>query len=156
MAKVLKSGGEVDSYCTKCRMVLNHRIIALVDAKPVKVECSTCSSHHNYRAYAPGDAPRAASGTRSSAVARGPRPVRVTAASRLEADRRDRETVWQKAIAGKAMSDFTRYDVARLFDLGMLVHHAKFGDGVVTRVIDANKVEVLFQDDARTLAQGLT
>jgi hypothetical protein len=137
-------------------MMLNHRIIALLDGKPVKVECSTCNSHHNYRAYPPGEAPRAATGTRSSAAARGPRPVRVSASSKLETERRDREVTWEKAIAGKGMSDFTRYDVSGRFDAGMLVHHAKFGDGVVTRVIDANKVEVLFKDDARTLAQGLT
>ena len=28
-------------------------------------------------------------------------------------------------------------------------------DGVVTRVIDAHKVEVLFRDEARTLAQAM-
>ena len=57
MSKPLRAGGEVDSYCTKCRLVLNHRIIAMVGPLPKKVECSTCNSHHTYRPYAPGQKP---------------------------------------------------------------------------------------------------
>ena len=34
MAKALKAGGEVDSWCTKCRLFLNHRIIAMLGAGP--------------------------------------------------------------------------------------------------------------------------
>jgi hypothetical protein len=35
------------------------------------------------------------------------------------------------------------------------VKHPKFGDGVVTQVIDKNKVEILFRDEPRRLAQAL-
>ena len=68
MAKPLRAGGEVDSWCTKCRLVLNHRIIAMMGPKPVRVECSTCGSHHNYRGTAPGEKAPA-----------GERPARVVA-----------------------------------------------------------------------------
>ena len=54
-SKTLRAGGEVDSYCTKCRLVLNHRIIAMIGNTPRKVECSTCNSHHLYRARPPGE-----------------------------------------------------------------------------------------------------
>lgn len=156
MAKALKTGGEVDSFCTKCRMMLNHRIIAMVGPKPVRVECSTCGSHHNFREYPPGEAPRAtSSGSKVSAVGAGPRAPRVSHVAKAEQERRDREQQWEKAIAGKAMGDFKRYNVGGTFTAGELIRHAKFGDGVVTRVIDANKVEILFKDEARTLAQGL-
>ena len=37
-SRKLTAGGEVVAYCTKCRMDLNHRIVALVDGIPVKVE----------------------------------------------------------------------------------------------------------------------
>ena len=30
MAKPITAGSEVDSYCTKCKLDLNHRIIAMV------------------------------------------------------------------------------------------------------------------------------
>jgi len=151
LAKALKTGGEVDSWCTKCKMVLNHRIIAMVGPKPVKVECSTCMSHHNFRQFAPGDVP--AKGVK---LIGGPaRPARVSNVTRLEQERREREQQWERAIAGKAMGDFTRYNVSAMFEQGQLVRHTKFGDGVVTRILDANKVEVLFKDEPRTLAQGL-
>ena len=45
----LKVSGEVDSYCTKCKLDLAHRIIAMVGDQPKKVECRTCGSHHLYR-----------------------------------------------------------------------------------------------------------
>jgi hypothetical protein len=67
----------------------------------------------------------------------------------------ERERAWEKAIAGKGMSDFRVYRVSHIFKEGDLVRHSKFGDGVVTRVIDQNKVEVLFKDKTLTLAQGL-
>ena len=43
-------------------MVLNHRIIAMVGTAPKRVECSTCNSHHNYRATAPGEKKTGAGG----------------------------------------------------------------------------------------------
>ncbi len=66
------------------------------------------------------------------------------------------EQQWEKAIAGRAVSDFKNYSVGANFREGDLLRHKKFGDGVVTRVIDAHKVEVLFRDEAKTLAQGMT
>ncbi len=47
-------------------MVLNHRIIAMVGTAPKRVECSTCNSHHNFRATAPGEKKTAAGGSRRS------------------------------------------------------------------------------------------
>jgi hypothetical protein len=159
VTKPLRAGGEVDAFCTKCRMVLNHRIIAMVGPKPARVECSTCGSHHNFRAGAPGDKSASlntggsgrTSATRASSAPRAPRgPTRAEQAAL------DREKQWEKAIAGRGMSDFRVYRVSQLFKEGDLVRHSKFGDGVVTRIIDQNKVEILFKDEARMLAQGLT
>ena len=43
-----------------------------------------------------------------------------------------------------------------LFNEGDLIRHKKFGDGIVTRILDQKKVEIMFKDESRTLAQGLT
>lgn len=154
--KPLKAGGEVDSWCTKCRLMLNHRIIAMVGGTPARVECSTCGSHHNYRARAPGEkAGTAGRAVRSSSSSSsGPRSARgpTKAAQALM----ERERSWEKAIAGKGVHDFRPYRVSETFSEGELVRHSKFGDGVVTRVIEGKKVEILFRDEPRTLAQGLT
>lgn len=158
MSKPLRAGGEVDSWCTKCRLILNHRIIAVVAGVPARVECSTCGSHHKYRARAPGEkAPSTGSSARASSASgssssRGTRSL-VTKAQQAALDR---ERSWEKAIAGRAVSEFKPYRVDLTFAEGDLIRHKKFGDGVVTRVLDPRKIEILFKDEARTLAQGLT
>ena len=160
MVKALKAGGEVDSWCTKCKLVLNHRIIAMVGTTPVRVECSTCKSHHNFRAKAPGEKASASTGgtgvTRASGAASsaGPRSTRgPTKAQQLVMDR---ERTWEKSVSGRGVNEFRPYRVSEIFDEGDLVRHSKFGDGIVTRLLEGKKVEILFKDDARTLAHGLT
>ena len=68
----------------------------------------------------------------------------------------DRERTWEKSVNGRAVSEFRPYRVSEIFDEGDLVRHSKFGDGIVTRLLEGKKVEILFKDDARTLAHGLT
>jgi hypothetical protein len=153
MSKPPKTGGEIDSWCTKCKLVLNHRIIAMVGPKPVRVECSTCGSHHNYRPRAPGE--KAEASPRSTRAG-GAAPRAPRGPTRAEEARVARETQWEKAIAGRALSDFTPYRVSNTFAEGQLIRHTKFGEGVVVRVVDPRKVEIMFRDENRTLAQGLT
>ena len=153
MPRPLKVGGDVDSWCTKCRMMLTHRIVAMVGPKPARVECETCHSQHNFREFAPGDAPTRSTTTSSSGS--GPRAPRVSHVTRLEQERRDREVSWEKAVTGKMVTDFIKYNVKQQFQVGDLVKHPKFGDGVVTQVIDKNKVEILFKDEPRKLAQAM-
>lgn len=155
MSKPLKTGGEVDSWCTKCKLVLNHRIIAMVGGTPVRVECSTCGSHHNYRPRAPGEKAPAVVRAGASSSSSGPRSTRASVTKAQQAAL-DRERTWEKAIAGKAVNDFKAYRVDQTFAEGDLIRHKKFGDGVVTRILDPKKVEILFKDEPRTLAQGLT
>ena len=157
MSKPLRAGGEVDSWCTKCKLMLNHRVIAMVGGTPVRVECSTCGSHHNFRARAPGEkAPSTGASRATSSSSSGPRSTRATSATKAQQAAMDRERSWEKAIAGKAVSDFKNYRVDQTFAEGDLIRHKKFGDGVVTRILDPKKVEILFKDEPRTLAQGLT
>ena len=49
MSKAITAGSEIDSWCTKCKLDLNHRIIAMNGTKIVRVECLTCRGHHAYR-----------------------------------------------------------------------------------------------------------
>lgn len=125
---------------------------------PYQVECLTCRTTHLWRKTAPGEKveksgsastrPRAvgatSSGTSSSGASRG----RGASATK-------HEQKWEQAIAGRGVLEFRAYNAGGNFREGELLRHKKFGDGVVTRVIDASKVEVLFRDEARTLAQGL-
>ena len=157
--KPIKPGTEVDSYCTKCRMDLLHRIIAMHNGKIIRVECLTCRGHHNYRKPKSALAePRAAS-TRTASPSAGAKPrsssmpsPRRNAAAEAE---RQREESWQKAVLGQPIASFKAYRASQTFTMGDLIRHGKFGDGYIVRVIDRQKVEVMFKDGPRTLAQSL-
>jgi hypothetical protein len=156
MPKPLRVAGEVDSFCTKCRLVLNHRIVSMKAGKAHQVECLTCRTTHLWRPNAPGE--KSAPAGRSGAAGASERPraagsasktTRATPAMKLEQQ-------WEKAIAGRGVNEFKAYNVGGMFAEGDLVRHKKFGDGVVVRVIDAGKIEILFRDEAKTLAQGMS
>lgn len=151
MAKPLRVAGEVDSWCTKCRLVLNHRIVSMKAGKAYQVECLTCRATHLWRANAPGEkaAPAAGGAKASRAPSASTRTPRVTAAMK-------QEQTWEKAIAGRGVHEFKPYNVGGMFREGELVRHKKFGDGVILRIIDGHKAEVLFRDEPRILAMGMT
>jgi hypothetical protein len=89
--------------------------------------------------------PRAAGEGRSTAA------ERLTAAQKAE---RDQTTAWEKAIAGQPSTAFKPYRITLTLSQGELIRHPKFGDGVVARVIDRGKAEILFKDGPRTMAHG--
>ena len=68
---------------------------------------------------------------------------------------RRRESGWQKAVLGQPITSFKAYRASQTFVLGELIRHGKFGDGYIVRVIDRQKVEVMFKDGPRMLAQSL-
>lgn len=159
MTKKPKTGGEVDAFCTKCKLDLGHRIIAMVGDAIKKVECRTCGSHHLYRrpktekdaAHARAAVKRAERADVKTGGPTKPGEKRMTAAQRLE---KELTNQWEHAIAGKPATAFKAYRINLSFDAGELLRHPKFGDGVVSRVIDRGKVEVLFKDGPKTMAHG--
>jgi uncharacterized protein involved in copper resistance len=154
----LAVAGEIDAWCTKCKMDLNHRICALADGKVKRVLCLTCKTEHMY--HKPKTAPAAA----ANGAAKAPRSTakktgtgRTTAAEREAAAakaERIRVNTWERAIAGQPSNAFRQFRITESFNEGDLVRHTKFGDGVVARVVDRMKVEILFQDGAKTMAHG--
>lgn len=130
-----------------------------------KVECKTCGSHHLYRRpkserderlrmleskASKGSAevkrPSGGSGARKASE-------KLTAAKRAE---RDQTSAWERAIAGQPTTAFKAYRITLTLAQGELVRHPKFGDGVVARVVDRGKVEILFNDGPRTMAHNQT
>jgi hypothetical protein len=158
-SKKLHPGGEVDAYCTKCKLDLGHRIIAMHGDLPKKVECMTCRSHHMYRRPKSAAAePKAAKAAKSTSSGSGaPRTGSSASAKAVAAAAAEnaREKHWEKVVAGKPVTAFKGYRVSVSFNDGDLLRHSKFGDGFVVRVIDKNKMEVMFKEGPRTLAHGM-
>lgn len=147
--KPLSAGSEIDAWCTKCRMDLGHRIIAMFQARPKRVICQTCGSQHNYRA--PANEAKPVVRRTAAPKPAGSAAQRVTEKVRAEAQR---VNTWESRIAGQALDAFTRYSIDKSYDRDELVVHKKFGEGYVVDVLEDGKVSVMFRDGPRTLAQG--
>jgi hypothetical protein len=145
-----RPGGEIDAWCTKCRMDLLHRIIAVHEGQIARVECRTCGGHHNYRRQRTAPA-KAAPSTKPRSPFTG-HGARAAAAAEVE---RQRVATWIRAVAGKPDPSFKPYRATETYVRGDLVRHGKFGDGYVVKVIDRQKVEAMFKDGPRTLAHAL-
>jgi len=133
----VNAGDEVDSWCTKCKLDLNHRVVAVAADTIKKVICLTCGSAHRYRA--PG----------SNGVAVKPKATGVRRTSAATA-----RSEWGDKIKGQPTSSFTAYDITTTYSEGELVRHKKFGAGYVVSVADAQKINVMFEDGPRLLAHG--
>jgi hypothetical protein len=145
--KPLTAGSEIDAWCTKCRLDLGHRIIAMVENRPKRVVCQTCGSQHNYRA--PKSVDRGVRVRRTTKASSAPRSRTAKAQAEF-----DRIQEWETKIAGNSLDSFTRYSIDRVFEVDELVAHKKFGEGYVVEILANNKVTVMFKDGPKVLAQG--
>ena len=49
MGKRIRLGDVVDDYCSRCKLIMNHGIMALAGDTIMKVRCNTCLNEHPYR-----------------------------------------------------------------------------------------------------------
>src|SRR5579885_1926729 len=42
-------GDDIDDYCVKCKRIMNHSVVSLMNDEPAKVRCRTCHQDHDYR-----------------------------------------------------------------------------------------------------------
>lgn len=42
-------GDDIDDFCVRCKRIMNHAIVSVINAEPAKVRCRTCHSDHDYR-----------------------------------------------------------------------------------------------------------
>jgi len=137
-------GNNVDSWCTRCKLMLAHTVEAMVGQKITRVHCNTCAAQHAYRGRPPGERP--AAGEKRSQSGRAAR-----AATGVEART---PAAYETLIRGRDTATARRYAAAERFAPPDLVMHATFGLGLVTKVKEGNKIEVLFPDGPRVLVHA--
>jgi hypothetical protein len=128
-------GKNIDSWCTKCKLMLAHTIEAAKGDKITRVHCNTCRAQHTYRPNPPGK--RAATGKSSRSQGK-------------EAPPSDFATI----LRGKDPAKARPYLLSERFKAAELIRHPRFGLGLVTAVKDRTKIEVAFADGVKTLVQG--
>ena len=42
-------GDIIDDYCVKCKRIMNHSVVSILNGEPAKVRCRTCHGDHDYR-----------------------------------------------------------------------------------------------------------
>lgn len=131
-----RTGGEADSFCTRCRMVLAHTILALEGGKPARVECNTCHGQHNYRPGTP-DARSA-----PAAVARADGDAKA-----------GRTRVSFDDLMAARTAPVRPYSPKTAFAMDDTVSHPTFGRGIVAAV-RADKIDVMFRAGTKTLVHA--
>ncbi|HEY6105013.1 MAG TPA: hypothetical protein VIV59_03460 [Anaeromyxobacteraceae bacterium] len=126
MARV---GGDVETLCKRCGLLLGHTVIAMMGARPVKVECNTCHAVHAFRGAAAQGAPR---------------PAR---------DRR-RAQGFDEQLAARNVAGARRYSPRETYGEGQVLDHPQFGRGFVSALRDGDKIEITFRAGAKTLVHG--
>jgi hypothetical protein len=129
---MIKVGGEIDAFCTRCELTLAHTIHAVVAGRPIRVECNTCHAVHRYRgSAAPAPSPRAAA-----------------------AERPRRAVVGFDELLAARRGPPRRYSPKESFAADDVLDHPSFGRGFVSAVRDGGKIEVTFRGEVRVLVHG--
>lgn len=126
------AGEDTTAYCTKCKLELNHTIVAMKGDKIARVNCLTCKSEHIYKKKAP--------------VKRASSPFKRGSSSKKP------EVRWEAALSETKGSDIP-YDMARAFKVKDVISHKTFGRGVVLIVAD-KRMTLIFKDKERMLASS--
>ena len=146
--KMLSAGDIIDSRCTRCRDILNHRIVAMVGDKVARVECNTCGSVHNYY---PPPAPKSIKTRKKDIDSKKTRDVsRSSRRANVDTDREE----WLTLRSAMNPDQAIRYDMNKKFSVNDLVLHSVFGLGMVKSVTNPNKMLVLFEDGVKLLRCG--
>jgi len=45
----VRLGDDIDDFCVKCKRVMNHLVVSILNDGPAKVRCKTCYSDHDFR-----------------------------------------------------------------------------------------------------------
>jgi hypothetical protein len=45
----VRLGDDIDDYCVRCKRVMNHAVVSVMNGEAAKVRCRTCHSDHDFR-----------------------------------------------------------------------------------------------------------
>jgi len=49
MNREVRLGDDIDDFCVRCKRVMNHNVVSVLNGEPAKVRCRTCHSDHDFR-----------------------------------------------------------------------------------------------------------
>lgn len=139
----LAAGKEILSHCNKCKLTLAHTIVVMKSStEPGKVQCNTCKTTHVYK-------DPTAKTVRKVSVSSSSGRRRTTSTTRPLAD------VWKEELGKSSQKVHKGYSPKGTFHVGEVIDHLTFGEGIVQKSFDGNKIEVLFEKDIKILIHNV-
>ncbi|MFQ5864510.1 MAG: hypothetical protein ACE5IW_04690 [bacterium] len=139
--KQYEIGQEIATLCSKCKSEMIHVITAVTDDKIKKVMCKGCYTTHVFR--------KASSESKTKSG-----PGRPRKSDSKTPVRRSRKYDWSKLVSELDESQIVNYEINDDYTEKEAIRHKRFGVGIIIKVISDIKIEVLFQDDRKILAQN--
>lgn len=134
------------TYCKKCDAERYHTVLAHPTAKSAKLKCEICGAASTYKLPKP-----------EGTVAKVKRPLAGAAAKRKEAAASAKKNAHIEEFQAlmNSAGDTQSYTMKGKFPTNTKLKHPKFGLGFV-RAAQADKIEVVFEDEVRSLVHNRT
>jgi len=140
-------GDDVEAWCTRCRMDLEHRVIAVVGRDIKRVHCLTCGSDHKY--YPPRGS--------GASTEKAPRAVKTasdvkalkTSGERAATRARGEWTTFMNQMPPESVPRL--YNITESYAAAEYIEHPLFGKGRVVDVVGSDKIEVAFEEGRKVL-----
>jgi hypothetical protein len=123
----LEVGTVTKAYCSKCKEIGDHDVLAVKSARSATARCKTCNDEHAHRK------------TRPRAKARNAKPAVP------------QPTEWEVEVAPRDASEAVAYAISGAFERDQLLSHKRFGVGLIQRVMSDKTMDVLFEPGIKTL-----
>ncbi len=49
MTRDIRLGDDIDDFCVRCKRVMNHNVVSVLNGQAAKVRCRTCHGDHDFR-----------------------------------------------------------------------------------------------------------
>ncbi len=141
-------GDETDSICRHCQEETIHRVVAMMEGEIHLVICTRCNRQHRYRP--------SLSAMRKKVPLPSERQARVLKkiASAQASRRQESQEEWRRLKEVIGAAEPLPYDLSFSYEENQAVAHPTFGLGFVRSVIDASKIEVIFEYETKVLAMN--
>ena len=136
MAKQISE--DIIANCPRCKQDLTHTIMTLDGEEVEKVLCKTCKNEHVYKAPKEGKTPSKKKISTANS--------KKNTISPLEE--------WERAMEQAKDAPISVYAMDGYFREGEKVDHSKFGLGLIRKLIQPNKMEIIFEEGAKFLIRG--
>lgn len=152
----IRAGEETSAYCTACRDMRVHVVIAMDGAVPARVECRSCQRQHKFRPAVPGSKAKARSAGATDGTSALPKKPRRTAKDAGAAAAVAAINPLDALLGDRSVSGARSYSPGDSYVVGELLSHPNFGLGAVTATPSPGKISVLFRDTTRLLLHQRT